>query len=254
MGAPAQPSIRQRSGAKAEPTGGLFAANGSTLTLASARLSPPPIARARRGRVRMPRAQRREQLIDVARALFADKGLEGTSVEEIATRAAVSKPVVYEHFGGKEGMYAVIVDREVQKLTGEISRSLDVGGHPRAIVERTSLSLLDYIEANSDGFRILVRDSPVTQTTGTFSSVIGDVASQVEHILDRAFKAGGFETKLAGLYSQALVGMVAATGQWWLEARNPKKEVVAAHLVNLAWNGLAHLDTAPTIRRTPRNR
>ena len=55
-------------------------------------------------------AERREQLIAVARALFADRGFEGTSVEEIAAQAEVSKPMVYEHFGGKEGLYAVVVD------------------------------------------------------------------------------------------------------------------------------------------------
>ena len=69
-------------------------------------------SRARRpGRVRMTSAERREQLIAVSRSLFASRGFEGTSVEEIAARAQVSKPVVYEHFGGKEGLYAVVVDR-----------------------------------------------------------------------------------------------------------------------------------------------
>ena len=63
-------------------------------------------------RTRMSASERREQLIDVARALFAEKGFEGTAIEEIASRAKVSKPVVYEHFGGKEGLYAVIVDRK----------------------------------------------------------------------------------------------------------------------------------------------
>ncbi|MCR6493746.1 TetR/AcrR family transcriptional regulator [Cellulomonas sp. P24] len=48
-------------------------------------------------------AQRRAQLLEVSRGLFAEKGFEGTSVEEIATRAEVSKPVVYEHFGGRKG-------------------------------------------------------------------------------------------------------------------------------------------------------
>src|SRR5690606_7680567 len=64
-------------------------------------------------RSRMTASQRREQLLAVSRGLFAEKGFEGTSVEEIAARAEVSKPVVYEHFGGKEGIYAVVVDREV---------------------------------------------------------------------------------------------------------------------------------------------
>ena len=74
--------------------------------------------------------ERREQLLVVARTLFAEKGFEGTSVEEIASRAHVSKPVVYEHFGGKEGVYAVIVDREVQALLGALSGALSKKGHP----------------------------------------------------------------------------------------------------------------------------
>ena len=55
--------------------------------------------------------QRREQLIRIGRTLFADRGFEGTTVEEIAAKAGVSKPVVYEHFGGKEGLHADVVDR-----------------------------------------------------------------------------------------------------------------------------------------------
>ena len=62
------------------------------------------------------------------------------------------------------------------------------------------------------------------------------------------FKARGFDTKLAPMYAQMLVGMVALTGQWWLDVRKPKRTEVAAHLVNLAWNGLAHLETKPTLK------
>src|SRR5690606_23129075 len=81
-------------------------------------------------RARMTARERREQLLAVARTLFAERGFEGTSVEEIAARADVSKPVVYEHFGGKEGVYAVIVDREVQSLLGSLTGALDERGHP----------------------------------------------------------------------------------------------------------------------------
>ncbi|WP_243837715.1 TetR/AcrR family transcriptional regulator [Cumulibacter soli] len=200
------------------------------------------------GTTRMTGAQRRTQLVDIARKVFAERGFDGTSIEEIASRAHVSKPVVYEHFGGKEGLYAVVVDREMSLLMSRFESAL-ADGHPRYLLERAAFVLLDYIENETDGFKVLTRDTPPTGRSGTFSSLINDVASRVEHILDRAFKARGYETKLAGLYSQALVGMVAATGQWWLEERKPKKEIVAAHLVNLAWNGLAHLDTSPTVRR-----
>jgi AcrR family transcriptional regulator len=191
--------------------------------------------------------ERRRQLLDVGRALFAAKGFDGTSVEEIAERAGVSKPVVYEHFGGKEGLYAVVVDREMQHLLDRITGAL-AGGHPRELLEQAAGALLSYVEEQTDGFRILVRDSPVASSTGTFSSLIGDIATQVEHLLGREFKQRGYEPKLAGLYSQALVGMVALTGQWWLDVRKPKRDEVAAHLVNLAWNGLSHLEPKPALR------
>ncbi len=190
--------------------------------------------------------ERREQLLDVGRALFAEKGFDGTSTEEIANRAGVSKPIVYEHFGGKEGLYAVVIDREMQRLLDLFTDSL-TAGTPRELLEQAALALLTYIEDQSDGFRILVRDSPVASASGTFSSLLNDIASQVEYIIAREFKARGFETKLAGLYSQALVGMVALTGQWWLEARRPKRDEVAAHLVNLAWYGLSDLKPRPTL-------
>ncbi|PZS20455.1 MAG: TetR family transcriptional regulator [Pseudonocardiales bacterium] len=190
--------------------------------------------------------ERREQLLDVGRALFAEKGFEATSIEEIAARAGVSKPVVYEHFGGKEGLYAVVVDREMSDLLDRLTSALSAG-HPRKLVEQAALALLTYIEEETDGFRILSRDSPVAGSTGTFSSLLGDIASQVEHIMSREFSARGISTKLAPMYAQMLVGMVALTGQWWLEERKPKREEVAAHLVNLGWNGLAHLEPKPKL-------
>ena len=172
-------------------------------------------------------------------------------MEEIAAKAQVSKPVVYEHFGGKEGLYAVVVDREVRALLEGIQGSL-TDGRPRELVEQATLALLDYVETHTDGFRILARDSSVGSSTGSFASILSDVASQVEGILAGAFKRQGLEPKTAPMYAQMLVGMVALTGQWWLDARKPKKSEVAAHLVNLAWNGLSHLDPKPTLVTAPR--
>src|SRR3954468_6834385 len=197
-------------------------------------------------RTRMTGAERREQLLDIGRTLFAAKGFEGTSVEEIAAKAGVSKPMVYEHFGGKEGLYAVVVDREMRRLLDMVTSAL-TGGHPRELLEQAAFALLDYIEQYTDGFRILVRDSPVAQSTGTFASLISDIATQVEDILGMEFKNRGFDAKLAPLYAQALVGMVALTGQWWLDVRRPKKAEVAAHLVNLAWHGLDGLEAKPRL-------
>lgn len=216
----------------------------------------PPARKPSSAKVRMTGQQRREQLLNVGRKLFAEKGFETVTVEEIAAKADVSKPVVYEHFGGKEGLYAVVVDRETNYLLDSISQALagsrSNGASARELVEQAGLALFDYIDSNPQGFRILVRDSPVTAQTGSFASLMVDIATQVEDVLAAEFKAHGINDKFAPMYSQMLVGMVAFTGQWWLDVRKPKKEEVVAHVVNLAWNGLKHLDPKPTL--TPKKK
>ena len=213
--------------------------------------STPSNEKPRRARrTRMTGAERRQQLLEIGRTLFAAKGFEGTSIEEVASRAGVSKPIVYEHFGGKEGLYAVVVDREVRHLL-DMMRSSLTAGHPRELLEQAAFALLDYIEQAPDGFRILVRDSPIGSESGSFVSIIGDIASRVEYILEREFKQRGFDAKNAPMYAQMLVGMVGTTGQWWLDARKPGKDEVAAHLVNLAWNGLSGMEKTPELRTRP---
>ena len=74
------------------------------------------------------------------------------------------------------------VPPEIAALLGSITRSLSGRGSPRTLLERATIALLDYIEGSTDGFRILVRDSPVTQTTGSFASLISDIARQVDDV------------------------------------------------------------------------
>jgi AcrR family transcriptional regulator len=126
-------------------------------------------------------------------------------------------------------------------------------GQPHELVEQAALALLTYIEEETDGFRILARDSPMAGTGGTFSSLLNDIANQVEHLLGREFERRGIDTKLAPMYAQMLVGMVALTGMWWLEERKPAREQVAAHLVNLGWNGLRHMDPDPRALKRPKH-
>lgn len=192
-------------------------------------------------------SQRRHQLIDIARSLFAERGYEATSVEEVAQRAGVSKPVVYEHFGGKEGLYAVVVEREVSALLDGVTASL-TNNQYRPRVEAVTLALLTYIEERTDGYRVLIRDSPPSLSPGTYSTLFNDAVSQVASILAGDFSRRGLDPELAPMYARALVGSVSMTAQWWMEAREPKKEVVAAHLVNLMWNGLTGLEPDPQLQ------
>jgi AcrR family transcriptional regulator len=198
--------------------------------------------------------ERRQQLLDIGRRLFAERGFEGTSIEEVAAQAGVSKPVVYEHFGGKEGLYAVVVDREVSRLLSMTTALLLDGDNTRDKFQAAMVALLRYIDENADGFRILVRDSNPGSGTGTYGTMLSDIAGQVEYILADFLLSRGQDPKLAPMYAQMLVGMVAFTGQWWLDARKPKLEEVAANLIDLAWNGLSHLDALPATGPVPRTR
>ena len=169
-------------------------------------------------RTRMSASERREQLIAVARGLFAERGFDATSVEEVAARAQVSKPVVYEHFGGKEGLYAVVVDREITTISTAISSAIadpaadaaavpeagrrategpDASGSASRIAERAALALLTYIEDSPDGFRILSAGSD--RAAGTYSTLLADVAIEVSGILASQFAAHDLDPRTAPL-------------------------------------------------------
>ncbi len=199
-------------------------------------------------RTRLTGTARRAQLVDVGRTVFAKRGYEGTTVEEIADRAKVSKPVIYEHFGGKEGLYAVIVDREMEYVVRRISESIATGS-PRERVEQAAIAFLTYVRDQPDGFAVLAHDTPLAAPSTGMASLLNDVAERVGAVFAASFKAAGYDPRAAPIYAHALVGMVTFVGRWWGGARKPSVEDVASHLSALAWMGLRHLPKNP--RRRP---
>jgi AcrR family transcriptional regulator len=195
---------------------------------------------------RLTATERRSQLIDIARGVFARRGYEAASVEEIAAKADVSKPIVYQHFGGKEGLYAVLVDREMDRVVGRISDAISAGT-PRERVERAVLAFLTYVRDEPDGFVVLSRDAPLSLAHGGMSSLLNDVAERVGRVFTATLKQAGYDPKSAPIYAHALVGMVTFVGQWWTETRKPPVEEVARHLAALAWMGLRHLPRRPKL-------
>jgi AcrR family transcriptional regulator len=199
---------------------------------------------------RMTAAERREQLVEVGRNLFAKHGYEATTVEEIARKAGVSKPIVYEHFGGKEGLYAVVVDREMKSLLDGVTQSIGTG-EPRERFERAALAFLTYVENNPAGFTVLSRDAPIERAAGSLSSVLNELAARVTEIFAAEFRKLGYEPKSAPIYAHALVGMVTYVGQWWRKVRRPPVRDVARHLAALSWMGLSHLPKRPELSIDP---
>ena len=196
---------------------------------------------------RLSSSERRAQLIDVGRGVFAQRGYDGTSMDDIADRAKVSKPILYEHFGGKEGLYAVIVDREMDYVVRRMLEAISAGS-ARERIERATLAFLTYVKDHPDGFAVLSQDSPVASTRGRLSSLLNELAERVGDIFADSFREAGFDAKMAPIYAQALVGMVTFVGKWWTETRKPPVEEVARHISALAWMGLRHLPKRPTLK------
>ena len=127
----------------------------------------------------------------------------------------------------------------MRELTNALIEALsDTKAHPRQIVERAALALLTYIEENSEGFQVLVRDSPTTDPAGSFNSLLGDISLRVEDLLTAAFKRRKLSAKGVPYYAQMLVGMTVFTGQYWADRPKVNKEQLAAYVVDLAWHGL----------------
>ena len=194
---------------------------------------------------RLSAAARRAQLVDVGRIVFAKRGYEGASLEEIADKAKVSRPVVYEHFGGKEGLYAVVIDREMEYLVRRIFEAIATGT-PRKRVEAAALAFLTYVKDHPDGFAILTHDAPITTAGGGMASLLNDVAERVGDVFAASFKSAGYDPKAAPIYAHALIGMVTFVGQWWTHVRKPGVEEVASHIAALAWMGLRRLPKRPS--------
>lgn len=189
--------------------------------------------------------ERRVQLMAAGRKVFANHGYEATTIEEIAREAGVTKPVIYEHFGSKEGIHAAVVACEMDHLVSVVSASI-AEGTPRERFETAVLAYLTYVATEPDGFAVLTRDSSNAHSRRGLTRVIDDLAGRVGDVFAAEFKQAGFNAKVAPIYANALIGMVTQVGQWWaVEARGVSLEQVAGHVAALCWMGLRHLPKTP---------
>jgi AcrR family transcriptional regulator len=199
---------------------------------------------------RLSAPERRQQLMEVGRAVFAVSGYESASIEEIARQAGVSKPIVYEHFGNKEGLHAAVVDRELDTLVARVIKPISEGA-PRERFEGAVLAFLSYVKDEPEGFAVLTRDSPTAHARRGLTRVIGDTAERVGDVFAASFKSAGFNPKAAPIYANALVGMVTQVGQWWAAGGHGVSiELVAKHVAALGWMGMRHLPKDPEMLPT----
>jgi AcrR family transcriptional regulator len=203
---------------------------------------------------RLSGAARREQLMEVGKAVFADTGFEGASLEVIAQKAGVTKPIIYEHFGGKEGLHAAIVEREMDLLVARVSEAMSTGS-ARERFEGAVVEFIAYAADEPAAFAVLTRETHTPARPG-MTRVIDQLTGRVGAIFNRELSRAGYDRRVAPIYAAALLGMVTQVGRWWAAEGMPvSRDQVVRHLAALGWMGLRHLPKKPAaVRRRVRPR
>lgn len=187
---------------------------------------------------RLPRSARRAQLLDVALEVFVEQGYHAASMDEIAERAGVSKPVVYQHFPGKLDLYLALLESSRDTVIAAVKAALASTNDNRERVEATMDLWFTYVADEGAAFR-LVFESDLTNDP--------DVRSHVDRVIDESATAIAEviaeDTSLPGdashLLALSLVGMGHVAARNWLSTESTLDKDDAVRLVaNLAWRGI----------------
>ena len=183
------------------------------------------------------RSARREELLAAADRVVRRDGA-AASMASIAAAAGITKPVLYRHFGDKDGLYAALAERHTERLREQLQGALSRRSSPRERVERTIDAYLASIESAPQVYRFLLHSPEAAPARGQVRSFVSQVALSL---------ADGIEAELglpAGsvrgrAWAHGVVGMVQSAGDWWLEERTCSREQLVEELVELIWGAYA---------------
>lgn len=186
---------------------------------------------------RLPAAERALQLLDAAASLFGSQGYDGTSIEQIARAAGISRPVVYEHYGSKAGIYLACVRRAREQLAADFIKGIG-----------DATTAYDRLKGGIDGYFRFVEDDPLRWSV-IFEgvAVTGEVAEQALRMRDETVHMIGILIREsrpdlsddeADGFAHALSGAGEQLGRWWNRHRDVPREVVAGYLFRFAYYGL----------------
>jgi AcrR family transcriptional regulator len=186
---------------------------------------------ARRDREARAKAERREQLLDAAIAVVRERG-PGVSMDQIATACGVTKPIIYRHFGDRDGLIMAIAIRFVAALVGALTPQLARRDAPQELLASTIDAYLRLIEGDTNLYRFLSANEP-----GKRDLVAGLIAEEVAGVLEQYLEGAGRDTAGAKPWAYGLVGMVHFTGDWWARTGTPSRSELVELLTELLWSG-----------------
>jgi AcrR family transcriptional regulator len=188
---------------------------------------------------RLPRPVRRRQLLGAARDVFVAQGYHAAAMDEIAERAGVSKPVLYQHFPGKLELYLALLDESAAELVRAVSDALASTADNRQRVPATFRAFFDYVSGVGQAFR-LVFESDLSNEPAVRERLDRAMRECAEMISEFIRHDAGVSADEAHLLGIALVGMAQFSARYWLSTeRGIAKETAEKLLARLAWRGIS---------------
>ncbi len=164
-------------------------------------------------------------------------------MEQMAAAGGVTKPILYRHFGDRDGLVATIGAEFADQVAADINASLVADAGARQLLEQTIDSFVSFIERDPDLYRFLVQNVSRRDESGqTVSGLIEGVSLGVADVMAARLDAAGRDTTPAAPWSFGIVGMVHQSADWWLEHQTMTRAELVGHLSDLLWNGLRARD------------
>ena len=193
---------------------------------------------------RLPRGERREQLLAAASAVFVDRGYHAAGMDEIADRAGVSKPVLYQHFSSKLDLYLAVLQQHVDILVSGVRQALRTTTDNRRRLRAAVQAFFDFIEHDSQGYRLIFKNDYVAEPQVAAQVKVATEAC-TDAVFDLISRDSGLEAHRARMIAVGLVGISADCAQYWLDSDRPiSKEDAVEGTVAFAWGGLSHVPLA----------
>jgi len=188
---------------------------------------------------RLPRPARRRQLLGAAQEIFVAQGYHAAAMDDIADRAGVSKPVLYQHFPGKLDLYLALLDESARELVAIVREALSSTTDNKQRVPATFRAFFDYVGTSGEAFR-LVFESDLSNEPAVrerLEHTMQECAEMVSQFIHSDAGLGDAEAHLLGM---ALVGMAQVSSRYWLSTdRAIPKDAAEQLLSRLAWRGIS---------------
>jgi AcrR family transcriptional regulator len=187
---------------------------------------------------RLPRLARRRQLLGAAQEVFVAQGYHAAAMDEIAERAGVSKPVLYQHFPGKLELYLALLDEHAEGLVQHVREALESTPDNKLRVERTMQAFYEFVAGEGEAYR-LVFESDLRNVAPVRARVERTNQQCAEMIAQVIQEDTGVSSDEAHLLGMGLVGMAEVSARYWLSQRGTIPQERAERLIaRLSWRGI----------------